>query len=157
MAYNTNVRQQILAYIKTNSVRDASKSFNVPYQTIYNWLKSGNFQKSYKVDDDLLVEFVKSNPDISKQDLANHFGVCESTMRQSLKRVNLYTRKHRETEQSLNRTRMTKSFIKKFIDESEGLITTAELSEKLDISPDSVNYYLRKFGATRESICKISI
>jgi len=107
MSYSEDFRKQVLSHIDMGAtIEEVSKLFSIGTSSIKRWKRNrretgkvmgpGRPKKPYKIDNDKLKEYVKTNPDAFLEEIANHFGVTSPGIFAALKRLKI-TRKKRLT------------------------------------------------------------
>ena len=105
-AYSIDLRTRVIHQIQSGmKVAEASRVFNIHRHTIENWQtlldKQGTLEAkkgyqnghSHKIKDlQAFCAYVDEHADSNQEELAEHFGVCSTTISVKLKKMN-YTRK----------------------------------------------------------------
>ena len=103
MAYSLDLRKNALEYLKKgNSRNETSSIFGVTTQTLANWIqreKEGNLPAkqrisgSYKIDDELLKEFIRNTTEAYLYEISEHFKVTASAIFYTCKRIGITFKK----------------------------------------------------------------
>ncbi|GAB4358071.1 MAG: hypothetical protein Fur0042_27490 [Cyanophyceae cyanobacterium] len=97
MSYSTDLRQRVVDFVRQGgSKAEAARIFQVSRGRVYAWLSlpPDNLEPqkpgpkgSHKLDLKQLDEAIQANPEVTRKDLAQQFGVCNSTIHYALKRL----------------------------------------------------------------------
>lgn len=103
MAYSNDLRVRVVQFVESGGSKDeAVKIFNISLKTIWNWIKrkhEGNLARKVretsprKIDNDLLLKFIDSNPDAYLREVAEHFGVTIQAIFYACKRLKISLKK----------------------------------------------------------------
>ena len=102
--YSQDLRKRVLKYLeKNNDKQAASILFQVGIATVYRWVarkkKQGNvkpFRRKYaykRIDDQLLIEYVKAYPDNFLCEIGRHFSLTPQAIFYALKRLKITRKK----------------------------------------------------------------
>jgi transposase len=102
--YPLEFRQKVLEFVeKSSSIPEAVEIFGVSRDTIYKWKrraqadelapKSRAHKKPYKLDYQLLMEYVERHPDAFLHEIAAHFGVSHGGIFDALKKMGISRKK----------------------------------------------------------------
>ncbi len=104
MTYSLDLREKALDYVESGGTQlQAASIFGVSTRTIWNWiqrkkqgiLKSKAYETSpRKIDDDLLIQYIKECPDAYLWELAEKFDVVPSAIFYACKRLKIYLKKN---------------------------------------------------------------
>ena len=107
MTYSQDLRKKALEYIEQGkTLKEAATVFGVTSRTIWNWIsrkKKGILEpKKYevsprKVDNDLLIEYIKNYPNAYLREIADVFKVDPSTIFYACKRLKITLKKRQRT------------------------------------------------------------
>lgn len=106
--YSMDLRTRVMDALSSGMKKSViCKTFNVCYQTLYNWInrkkETGNvkpitnFQNGHShgiKDLEAFKKFVDENPDLTQEEIGKHFNVGSSTISRNLLKIG-YTRKKR--------------------------------------------------------------
>lgn len=95
MTYDITSKNKIIRYAKTHTNQAAIKKFDISSATLYAWLKeleSGYIKPERKqffrkVDPELLEIYVNENPNLTCEQIAQHFGVSATAINNALKKL----------------------------------------------------------------------
>jgi putative transposase len=104
MAHSTDLRERVLDYIEAgHTTKEACQIFRVTRQSIYRWRKlkeeTGSVAMkprthgAIKLDDQKLLEYVTSHPDLTLKDYAAEFGLTCSGIWRAFKRLKINLKK----------------------------------------------------------------
>jgi transposase len=104
MAYSTDLRERVVEYVEAGkTVKEASQIFKVNRRTILRWRKlkeeTGTVARhpykhgAIKLNDQELIEFVTSNPDLYLKDYAARFNMTPSGIWYAFKRLHITLKK----------------------------------------------------------------
>ncbi len=103
MSYSLDLRQRVVEFVQQGgSKSEAARLFGISRGRIYVWLKLPPGQlaarqtgpkQAHKVDMPALKEMIQANPDLLQTELAQHFGVCESTIHYARQRLKITRKK----------------------------------------------------------------
>jgi transposase len=104
MAYSTDLRERVVEYIEAgNTVKEASQTFKVHRRTILRWRKmkevKGTVERepykhgAIKLNDQELIKYVNSNPDLYLKDYAKRFNMTPSGIWYAFKRLHITLKK----------------------------------------------------------------
>lgn len=104
-SYSVDLRERVLNHLEKNpDKKAASILFQIGIATVFRWVSlkkiKGNVEplrRKYaykKIDDQKLIEYVKTNPDHFLSEIAEHFGLTLQAIFYALKRLKI-TRKKR--------------------------------------------------------------
>lgn len=107
MTYSLDLRNKTLKYIENGGTwSSASQTFGVAIRTLAHWLrrkKQNNLspkarQKgAYKIDEDLLKDFIAKNPDAYLREIAKEFKTTISAIFYACNRSKITLKKRRRT------------------------------------------------------------
>ncbi len=115
MGYSTDLRKRVIQFVEEGgSVMEAASVFSVTRQTIYNWIKkkkeTGTLKDKIqgrpwrKLNPEALLAYVKSYPDLTLAEYAEHFGTISSTICEAFKRLRISRKKrHCDTKNGTKR------------------------------------------------------
>lgn len=115
MTYSIDLRERTVKYVEEgHSVREASSIFGVSIRIIWTWIrrkKEGKLppekrkRSPRKIKNELLIEFIESNPDAYLREIADHFGVTLQAIFYACKRLKITLKKRaRSTKNEMNRS-----------------------------------------------------
>jgi transposase-like protein len=97
MSYSTDLRQRVVDFVRQGgSKAEAARIFQVSRGRVYAWLSlpADNLEPqktgpkgSHKLDLQQLEEAIQANPEMTQKELAQQFGVCNSTIHYARKRL----------------------------------------------------------------------
>ena len=103
MSYSLDLRQRVLDFVNEGGAKaEAARRFKVSRGRIYVWLRLPPDQLSaqkpgpkgaHKLDMAKLAETIQAEPDLLQKELAQRFGVCESTIHHARKRLQITRKK----------------------------------------------------------------
>jgi len=105
MAYSTDLRQRVLAFIQNGGRKVAAERlFGVSRRTIYNWLEAPDpFARAKpgpkgprRLDYQALRQHVADFPDATLKERAQHFGVSAHGIFYALSKLNITRKKKRK-------------------------------------------------------------
>jgi transposase len=102
--YSVDLRERVLKHLEKNPDKKAASSlFQVGIATIYRWISRKNekghvepLRRPYvykKIDDQKLIEYVKTHPDHFLIEIAEHFGLTLQAIFYALKRLKISRKK----------------------------------------------------------------
>ena len=102
--YSEDLREKVLKYLEENGNKKATcRVFKICRATIYRWLlrkdQTGNikpFRRKYaykKIDDNLLLEYIKKHPDHFLKEIGAHFSLTPQTIFYALRRLKIKRKK----------------------------------------------------------------
>ena len=104
MAYSKDIRRLVVAYVrKGGSKTEAVRRFGVSRGRVYEWLKLGDSlstgkkpgpKKNRKIDAPALTRLIEQKPDSLQKEIAQHFGVHESSISHAFKRMGISRKKN---------------------------------------------------------------
>jgi len=103
MSYSIEFRREVLRYcsIPCNTILGVAELFNISPTSIVKWkfllqstgsLADISERSSRKISSDALASLLNAQPDLTQQEMADHFNVDRNTVSRALKRLG-YTRK----------------------------------------------------------------
>jgi transposase len=103
MTYSQDLRKKALEYLEQgNSQKEVGAIFGVSSRTIWNWIQRKNKgilkPKKYevsprKIDNDLLIKYIKNHPDAYLREIAEEFKVDPSAIFYACKRLQITLKK----------------------------------------------------------------
>ena len=106
-AYSQDLREKVMKRIlsKELSKMEASRLFSIDVRMIRRWAAryrdTGSYQRKPSThrprsisDLDAFAEYVLSHPDQTQEEMAEVFGVCQSTLSETLKRAKISYKKN---------------------------------------------------------------
>jgi len=103
MTYSTDLRARTVKYVEEgHSVKEASAVFGVSIRIIWTWIrrkKEGRLPPKKrkcsprKIMNELLIEYIESNPDAYLREIADHFGVTLQAIFYACKRLKITLKK----------------------------------------------------------------
>ena len=104
MAYSKDMRRLVVSYVrKGGSKTEAVRRFGVSRGRVYEWLKldesfstgkKSGPKKNRKIDASTLTRIIKEKPDSLQKEIAQHFGVHESSISHAFKRMGISRKKN---------------------------------------------------------------
>ena len=108
MSYSVDLREKVMAYRASHSIRKTAKTFGVSVSAIQDWEKiqeeTGRLEKKplerkwRKIDPEKLCAYVAEHPDAFLEEIAEGFECSGEAIRLALKKLKI-TRKKNETVQ----------------------------------------------------------
>lgn len=107
-SYSVDLRERVLNHLEKNpDKKAASVLFQVGIATVFRWVSrkkiNGNVEplrRKYaykKIDDQKLIEYVKTNPDHFLSEIAEYFGLTLQAIFYALKRLKITRKKRRHS------------------------------------------------------------
>jgi transposase len=104
MAYcTTDLKERVLKYESTHTVRETSETFGVSVRAIFEWKKklreTGNLErvplnrKYRKLDPEKLAKYMTEHPDAYQREMASEFNVSKSCIGKVLKKLKIIVKK----------------------------------------------------------------
>jgi transposase len=104
MSYDRKYRERAVSYrLEGNTIEKTSKVFAIGTTTLKKWLKqykeTGDLskkplkRKARKLEAEVLVAYIESNPDSYQYEIAEHFGCDQSSVCKALKRLGITHKK----------------------------------------------------------------
>lgn len=104
MTYSKDLREKAILHVESGaSQKEAASIFGITPKTLWNWIqrkKQGILEaKTYevsprKIDNDLLIQYIKEHPDAYLRELAEKFNVVPSAIFYACKRLKISLKKN---------------------------------------------------------------
>lgn len=107
-SYSVDLRERVLKHLENNpDKKAASILFQVGIATVFRWVARKKLKgtveplrRKYaykKIDDEKLIEYVKTNPDHFLSEIAEYFGLTLQAIFYALKRLKITRKKRRHS------------------------------------------------------------
>ena len=111
--YSIDLRLRILEDLDTKTQEEIAKKWRISTRTLYRWIQrkkrgkieasSNTKRKFQKINPRILKTFVEKNPDLTIQQIADHFGVWYQAVFYRLKQLNFTYKKRLSLQRKMSR------------------------------------------------------